>query len=55
MSLCEAFVCSYSLVHASFEAIDILLREVINGHSLIDRSWQTVWHYGFSSGKIRLL
>ena len=31
-------MCSYSLVHASFEAIDILLREVINGHSLIDRT-----------------
>ena len=39
MSLCEAFVCSYSLVHKSFETIDILPREALNGRSLIDLTW----------------
>ena len=32
----------YSLVHTSFETIDDLLREAINGHSLLDRTWCTM-------------
>ena len=41
--MCEAFVFPYSLVHTSFETIDILLmREALNGHSLIHRTWCTM-------------
>ena len=40
---------SYSLVHTSFEAIDFVLREAINGVCLIDRT-----SYDLPGGKVHL-